>query len=58
MDEQKTQVNVEQTDREPPVEEIQPWEQPKLERLHVSLDTANSKGSNSDGTRSTKFPPP
>jgi len=27
----------------------QPWQRPTLQRLHVSLDTANSIGSSSDG---------
>ncbi len=25
------------------------WERPTLQRLHISLDTAGSKGSNTDG---------
>jgi hypothetical protein len=27
----------------------QPWQRPTLQRLHVSLDTALTKGSNTDG---------
>ena len=50
MEEQQTQPNVEQTEQEPPVEDRQPWEQPKLEQLHISLDTADSTGSNYDGS--------
>lgn len=49
MEEQQTQPNVEQTEQDVRVEERQPWEQPTLERLHVSLDTAGTKGSNTDG---------
>lgn len=49
MEEQQVQPNVEQTEQDPPVEDRQPWEQPKLEQLHVSLDTAASKGSAIDG---------
>jgi hypothetical protein len=49
MEEQQTQSNVEQTEHESPVDERQPWQQPKLEQLHVSLDTAASSGSNTDG---------
>jgi len=53
MEEQQTQPNVEQTEQEFPVEDRQPWEQPTLEQLHVSLDTANSPGSGSDAGRNT-----
>lgn len=49
MEEQETQTNVEQTEQEQRVETRQPWEEPKLQRLHVSLDTAASPGSFSDG---------
>jgi hypothetical protein len=54
MEKQQTQTNVEQTERESPVDDRQPWEQPKLERLHVSLDTADSGGSGSDAGGRTK----
>ncbi len=53
---QNAQPNVEQTEQEAPVENRQSWEQPKLERLHVSLDTAASKGSFADGSRMSNIP--
>jgi len=31
------------------------WERPVLQRLHVSLDTANSPGSNIDGFGGNSF---
>jgi len=31
----------------------QPWQRPTLQRLHVSLDTANVKGSAADGGLAT-----
>ena len=49
MEEQQTQHSVEQTKQEAPVEDRQPWEQPTLERLHASLDTAFGGGSSTDG---------
>ncbi|MCB9123871.1 MAG: hypothetical protein H6643_05050 [Caldilineaceae bacterium] len=49
MDQHETRLDAEQTDQSPPVETLQPWQQPKLERLNVSLDTANSIGSGTDG---------
>lgn len=55
MEQQDVQPRIDQPEQDPPVEDRRRWQQPKLERLRVSLDTANSKGSNSDGTRSTKF---
>lgn len=56
MEEQQTQPNVEQTEQESPVDERQPWEQPKLEQLHVSLDTAATGGSGNDlGGRTKSF---
>jgi hypothetical protein len=54
MEEHVTQVNVERPEQEPPGEERQPWEQPKLERLRVSLDTAADGGSGSDAGGRTK----
>jgi hypothetical protein len=57
MEEQATQLTGKSTERESPVEDRQPWEQPKLERLHASLDTASSKGSGSDGGLATAPPP-
>lgn len=57
MEEQQTQPNVEQTKLDRPVEDRRSWEQPKLERLHVSLDTANLPGSGGDGQNGTNFPP-
>jgi len=50
MEDQQAQPIVEQTEQEFPVEERQLWEQPKVERLHVSLDTAGSNGSATDGS--------
>ena len=32
----------------------QPWQRPTLQRLHVSLDTANDAGSFSDGLVATQ----
>ena len=32
----------------------QPWQRPTLQRLHVSLDTAQFTGSNSDGQGGSK----
>ncbi|MCB0038557.1 MAG: hypothetical protein KDD77_08195 [Caldilineaceae bacterium] len=59
MEEQQTQPGVQQIEQESLVEDRQPWEQPKLEQLHVSLDTAAGGGSNNDGViASTKVPPP
>ncbi len=55
MEEQQTQPNVEQTEQESPVDERRSWEQPKLEQLHVSLDTAASKGSAIDGNSGSIF---
>ena len=49
MEDQQTQPNVEQAEQEFPVDERQPWERPKLEQLHVSLDTSADPGSASDG---------
>ena len=57
MDEQTTQPRVERAGQDPPIDERQPWQQPRLERLHVSLDTANSKGSGSDGIFAATPPP-
>jgi hypothetical protein len=57
MEEQPTQPNVEQREQDPTVDDRQPWEQPKLERLHVSLDTALAKGSNIDGFGGSAPPP-
>lgn len=54
MEEQATQLTGKSTEQEPLVEECQPWEQPKLERLHVSLDTAVSQGSGTDGGLNTQ----
>ena len=56
MEEQQTQPNVEQTEQESPVENRQPWEQPTLEHLHVSLDTAQKVGSLADGGSGTTQP--
>jgi len=56
MDQQETWLDADQTDQSPPVDALQPWQQPKLERLHVSLDTANAAGSGGDGgTRATRI---
>lgn len=52
MEEQQAQPSVEQTEQEVSVEDRQPWEQPTLERLHASLDTAFGGGSNTDGITS------
>ena len=49
MEEQQTQPSVEQAELELPVDDRQPWEQPTLEQLHVSLDTAFGGGSFTDG---------
>ena len=57
MDEQTTQPRVERAEQDLPIDERQPWQQPRLERLHVSLDTANSKGSGSDGIFAATPPP-
>lgn len=54
MGEQAKQPNAAQTEQESLVDERQPWEQPKLERLHVSLNTANTGGSGSDAGGRTK----
>ena len=54
MEDQQTQPNVEQAEQEFPVEERQPWERPKLEQLHVSLDTAATSGSGNDLAGRTK----
>lgn len=53
MEQHELQPKTDQSEQDPPVEERRRWQQPTLERLHVSLDTTNSKGSGSDGTRST-----
>jgi len=57
MDQHETRLDAEQTDQSPPVETLQPWQQPKLERLNVSLDTANSIGSGTDGLSKTTRSP-
>ena len=54
LEAQETPPNLGQTKQEPPVEERQPWEQPKLEQLHVSLDTAATSGSGNDLAGRTK----
>jgi len=54
MEEQQSQPNVEQPEQDPAVEDRQLWEQPKLERLHASLDTAGSPGSVTDGFSGSK----
>ncbi|MCB0038558.1 MAG: hypothetical protein KDE24_15545 [Caldilinea sp.] len=53
MEEQQTQPSVEQTEQEASVEDRQPWVQPTLEQLHVSLDTALKGGSGGDGGQAT-----
>ncbi|MCB0190084.1 MAG: hypothetical protein KDE31_37690 [Caldilineaceae bacterium] len=53
MEQQQTQVSSNRVEQKPLTDELQPWQQPKLERLHVSLDTANSFGSSPDGGAST-----
>lgn len=57
MEEQQTQLNGEQSDVELSVDDRQSWEQPKLEQLRVSLDTAGSPGSQADGVQ-PGLPPP
>jgi len=49
VEEQKTQPGIERTEQESSVEDRQPWVQPTLEQLHVSLDTAFGGGSATDG---------
>ena len=57
MAQQETWLDADQTDQSPPVDALQPWQQPKLERLNVSLDTANSIGSGTDGLSKTTRSP-
>ena len=58
MEEQQTQPNIEQSEQESLVEDRQPWAQPKLEQLHVSLDTAAGGGSVADAVIATRTSPP
>lgn len=53
MEDREAQPIAEQPEQESPVAERRPWQQPKLERLHVSLDTTNSPGSITDANGPT-----
>jgi len=48
MGDQAKQSSVAQTKQEQVIEVRRSWQQPKLERLHVSMDTTNSPGSFAD----------
>ncbi|MCB0024279.1 MAG: hypothetical protein M9936_23650 [Caldilinea sp.] len=58
MEEYETQPGVGQTEHESLVEDREPWAQPKLEQLHVSLDTAAGGGSVADAIIATRATPP
>ena len=53
MEQQQTQASSERMEQEQFADARQTWQQPKLERLQISLDTALTKGSGSDGGAST-----
>lgn len=54
MEEHEAHPDVEWIEQDLSVKVLEPWQQPKLERLHVSLDTANSPGSGNDLGNMTK----
>lgn len=46
----ETNTNISLTNE--PIHELLPWHMPEVKRLSVNLDTANAKGTNSDGNTS------
>lgn len=55
MQEQNQTIRQPEAQQKPVVSPRQPWQRPTLQRLHVSLDTAALRGSDTDGLGGSAF---